>query len=110
MAEGKKRHPLRLVFRLLVFAGLAAAAAKVVGAKKGEFKGMTESQAREKFEQKLASRIGDEAASEIADKVIPKLKEKGVIKDDYEVSESSEGDTADAEDEMADAVQEVTQD
>ena len=118
MAEGqKKRHPLRFLLKLLVFVGLGAAAARVISAKKGEFKGITESEARAKFEEKLGSKIGEVAASEIADQVIPKLKKKGVIKPDPEPSEdaaeveedesgSDDGDT----DVMSEAVEEVTGD
>ena len=102
MSEKKKRHPLKVLFRLLVFAGLAAGAAKVVGAKKAEMQGLTESEARAKFEQKLAARIGDEAAADIADKVISKLKAKGVVKDDPVVSAAGDGD-----EEMADAKEEA---
>lgn len=107
MAEEKKRHPLKVLFRLLVFVGLAAAATKVVGAKKAEMQGLTESEARAKFEEKLAARIGDEAASDIADKVISKLKARGVIKADPVASSSGEGSVDDGDEEMADATEEA---
>ncbi len=105
MSEEKKRRPFRVIFKLLVFLGLAAAVAKVLGAKKDELFGLTESEAREKFEQKLASRIGEDVASEIANQVIPKLKEKGVIKDDPAPSASDE-DTSDEE--MAGSAEEAS--
>ena len=106
MSEEKKRRPLRVLFRLLVFVGLAAVASKLVGAKKAEMQGLTESEARAKFEQKLAARIGDEAASDIADKVISKLKARGVIKDDP-VASPTEGSADDGDEEMADAKEEA---
>ena len=107
MSEKKKRHPLRFILRLLVFVGLAAAATKVVGAKKAEMQGLTESEARAKFEQKLAARIGDEAASDIADKVISKLKARGVVKDDPVVSSATEEPASNGDEEMADATEEA---
>ena len=53
-----------------------------VNGKKLEWVGLTESEARRKFDEKLAPKIGEERAAEVADQVIPKLKERGVILDD----------------------------
>lgn len=53
-----------------------------VNGKKLEYVGLTESEARRKFEEKLAPRVGEQRAAEVADQVIPKLKERGVILDD----------------------------
>jgi hypothetical protein len=77
-----ERHPFRFLFKFLLFIGALAAVTKVVASKKEEYYGLTESEARAKFESKLGPRIGDEKASEIADQVIPRLKDSGVIKPD----------------------------
>lgn len=50
--------------------------------KKLEYAGLTESEARKKFEQELAPKVGEDRAAEIADQVIPKMKERGVVIDD----------------------------
>ncbi len=50
--------------------------------KKLEYAGLTESEARRKFEENLTPRVGEERAAEMADQVIPKLKERGVVVDD----------------------------
>jgi hypothetical protein len=50
--------------------------------KKLEYAGLTETEARRKFEEKLAPKVGEEKAAEIADQVIPKLKKRGVVIDD----------------------------
>ena len=50
--------------------------------KRKEFSNMTESQAREKFVSKASAKLGEDQANEIADQVIPKLKERGIIKPD----------------------------
>lgn len=76
------RHPIRTLVRVLILFGLAGMAAKVVAAKKKEFFGLTESQAREKFAEKLGPKLGDDKATELADQVIPRLKERGIVRDD----------------------------
>jgi hypothetical protein len=90
--NGSGRHPFRFLFKFALFIGLAALISKFVASKKAEFMGLTESEARAKFEAKLGPRMGEDKAAEVADMVIPKLVEKGVIKSD------AAEDTADAED------------
>jgi len=77
-----ERHPLRTLFKFLLLIGAVAAISKVVATKKEEYYGLTESEARAKFESKLGPRIGEEKASEVADQVIPRLKDSGVIRPD----------------------------
>ena len=77
-----ERHPFRFLVKFLIFIGILFAASKMLAKKKDEYYGMTESEARSKFETKLGPRIGEDKATEIADQVIPKLKDAGVIKDD----------------------------
>lgn len=77
-----ERHPFRFLVKFLIFVGILVAASKLLASKKDEYMGMTESEARSKFETKLGPRIGDDRAAEMADQVIPKLKEAGVIKPD----------------------------
>ncbi len=91
--NGKDRHPLRFLFKFALFVGFLALITKVVASKKDEYYGITESEARMKFESKLGPRIGEDKATEIADQVIPKLKEKGVI-----VADPVEDDADDADD------------
>ncbi|MGA7282896.1 MAG: hypothetical protein WBZ40_14095 [Acidimicrobiia bacterium] len=88
MAEESERHFFRGLFKFLLFAGLVAGVGAAVKAKKAEYMGLTESEARAKFEPKLASRIGPEKAAEIADQVIPKLKESGFLKADDPVEQA----------------------
>jgi hypothetical protein len=66
----------------LVVIGAVGVLISYINGKKLEYVGLTESEARKKFEEKLAPRVGKERASEVADAVIPKLKERGVILDD----------------------------
>lgn len=80
--EGKERHPFRFLFKLAFYAGLIYLVSRFIAEKKDEYAGLTESQAREKFMEKMGPRIGEDNASEVADQVIPKLKERGLLKSD----------------------------
>jgi len=77
-----ERHPLRFMFKFLLFIGAMTAITRLVASKKKEYYGLTESEARAKFESKLSPRIGEEKAAEVADQVIPRLKDKGMIRPD----------------------------
>ncbi|HSO50552.1 MAG TPA: hypothetical protein VLS86_08390 [Acidimicrobiia bacterium] len=100
-----ERHPFRFLFKFLLFIGALAAVTKVVASKKKEYYGLTESEARAKFEAKLGPRIGEEKASEIADQVIPRLKDSGVIKPDP--MEQVVNDAKDVASEAVDKVQDA---
>jgi hypothetical protein len=100
-----ERHPFRFLFKFLLLIGALAAVTKVVASKKKEYYGLTESEARAKFEAKLGPRIGEEKASEIADQVIPRLKDSGVIKPDpmEQVVNDAKDVASEAVDKMQDA-------
>jgi hypothetical protein len=76
------RHPLRFLVKFAVFAGLLYVAGRFLAQKKDEYADLTESEAREKLVDTIAPRVGDETAGDIADQVIPKLKDRGLIKPD----------------------------
>lgn len=78
----RDRHPFRFLMKLAIFAALVYGAGRLVSVKKGEFADLTESEARDKLVDKISPKVGDETAGEIADKVIPKLRERGMIKPD----------------------------
>ena len=106
--KSTERHPFRFLFKFLLFIGALAAVTKVVASKKKEYYGLTESEARAKFESKLGPRIGEEKASEIADQVIPRLKDSGVIKPDP--MEQVVNDAKDAASEAKDKMQDLAGD
>jgi hypothetical protein len=104
----KKRHPFRFLFKLLLFVGAMAAVTRFMAERKKDFYGLTESEARAKFEAKLGPRIGEDKASAVADQVIPRLKEKGVIRSDAEAAVKDAKDAAtDATDEIVNAVEDA---
>lgn len=80
--EKKERHVFRKVFRLAVLAGLVGFTAKMVAAKKAEYVGLTESQARVKITEKLSPKLGDIRAAEVAGQVVPRLRERGLVVED----------------------------
>lgn len=79
--ETEGRHPIRFLIKLATFLGLAYVAGRFIAQKKDEYAGLTESEARERLVGKIKPRLGDDTAEEIADQVIPKLKERGFLKD-----------------------------
>ena len=105
----KERRFFRSLFKLLFVVGILVLLGKMLAAKKDEYYGLTESEARSKFESKLGPRIGEDKATEIADQVIPVLKDKGIIKADAgeaAVDAAAEA-VADAADEAAEKVKEA---
>lgn len=107
-----KRHPLRFMIKFLVLVGILVAAGKFMAKQKQDWSGITEAQAREKIESRLASRVGEEKATDIANQIVTVLTEKGVIKAEETAEEvvdvTEEGVEAVSDD--AEAVEEVTAD
>ena len=115
-----KRRPVRSLLKLAVFAGIVFSVGRFAARKKEEFAGLTESQARDKLMEKMAPKVGDDTASDIADQVIPKLKDRGLIKADpideaaddvenvaAEVADAAEDKVTEAADQVAEAVDSV---
>lgn len=86
------------VKRLLKFAlliGGIAAVAKLVGAKKAEWSGLTEAEVRAKLDAKLPDRMPAEKQAEVADKIVAKMRERGVlVEDDAEPESEGNGGVA----------------
>lgn len=80
--ETEERHPIRFLLKVAMFGGLIYMAVRFIAEKKDEYANLTESQARAKLIDKLSPNLGDETANEIADQVVPKLKERGLVKPD----------------------------
>ena len=81
-AEVDERHPIRSLIKFAVIVGLLYGAGRFLAEKKDEYSGLTESEARAKFMEKMGPRVGEDTAAEIADQVIPKLKDRGLIEAD----------------------------
>lgn len=100
-----ERHPFRFMIKFVVFVGLLYVAAKFLNEKRYEYSDLTESEARSKFVDTVGPRVGEDTAHEIADQVIPKLKDRGLLKADP-VDEAVE-DVKKAADDLADAAEDA---
>ena len=107
-----QRHPFRFMVKFLVFVGIIYMAGRFMVKQKENWSGITEAQAREKIESRLASRVGEEKATDIANQIVTVLTEKGVIKAEEAADEvvdvTEEAPEAVSDD--AEAVEEVTAD
>lgn len=103
-----ERHVFRRIIGLAVFVGLLFVAARFLAQKRDEFAGLTESEARAKFVDKVGPKMGDDTANEIADQVIPKLRERGLLKADPDGADADD-DAADEGDKTSDAVTEAVE-
>jgi gas vesicle protein len=75
-------HAFRTLLKILLVVGVVTAIAKFLSDRRRDFYGLTEAEARAKFESKLGPIIGEDRAAEVADQVIPRLKESGVLEPD----------------------------
>lgn len=61
--------------------GLIAAVAKKQSARRDEWHGMTEEQARERLSERLPNKMPDDKKAMVTDKIVTKMRDKGVIID-----------------------------
>ncbi len=71
----------RLLMLALLVGGIAAVA-KIVGAKKAEWQGLTESEVRAKLDARLPDKMPADKQAAVADKVVDKMRERGVLRED----------------------------
>jgi gas vesicle protein len=76
-------HAFRTLVKVLLVVGIISAIVKFLSDRRKDFYGLTEAEARAKFESKLGPIIGEDRAAEVADQVIPRLKESGVLEPDF---------------------------
>jgi len=82
---------VKKLVKLALIVGGIAFAAKLVAAKKSEWRGLTESVVREKLDSRLPDRVSDEKRAAVADKVVSKMRERGVLREEKEPSASTDG-------------------
>ena len=99
-----ERHVFRTLFKIALFVGFLVVIARLIAAKKDEFYGISESEARYKVESRLSPRVGDDRAAEIADQVVARLKQAGVVTEDSAAGEAAAA-AKDAANEVVDAAQ-----
>ncbi len=94
-----KRFSKNNLIRMALLAGGAALVAKVIGAKKEQWTGLSESEVRHKVESGLPDKVAGEKRVAVADKVVATMKTRGLLDEDAdetttEVSEDVESDIA----------------
>lgn len=73
---------MKKLIKLGILVGGIAFAAKMVSAKKSEWEGLTEPEVRAKLESKLPDKVPSDKRDAVADKVVSKMREKGVLRED----------------------------
>ena len=66
--------------------------AKLVSAKKSEWRGLTESEVRQKLDSGLPDRVPADKRAAVADKVVSKMRTKGFLRDEEAPSVPADGD------------------
>ncbi len=109
---------MKKLVRFALIVGGIAFAAKLVAAKKSEWRGLTEPEVRDKLDSRLPDRVSDEKRAAVADKVVSKMRERGVLREEEEeepsaptdsggVGEGPESGDAEADDDSKDNTESV---
>jgi len=78
---------MKKLIKLALVVGAVAVAARLVGAKKAEWEGLSESQVRDKLDAHLPDRVPDKKRAEVADKVVAKMRSRGKLAEDDAASD-----------------------
>ncbi len=84
---------MKKLVKLALIIGAMAVLAKVVGAKMAKWRGLTESEVRDKLESRLPKWVPGEKRAEITDEVVSGMREKGALRDEEEPSVSAPTDS-----------------
>jgi len=82
-------------FALIV--GAVAAAAKLVASKKAQWKGLGETEVRQKVEELLPGRVSEQKRVAVADRVVSTMREAGVLEEDPTEQVPDTGSEADSD-------------
>lgn len=73
---------MKKLIKLGLLVGGIAFVAKMVSAKKSEWQGLSEPEVRAKIDSRMPDKVPAEKRDAVADKVVSKMREKGVLRDD----------------------------
>lgn len=73
---------MKKLLKLVVIVGGVAVASKMAAAKKAEWQGLTESQAREKLDARLPGEMPADKREMVIDKVVSGLHDRGMLSED----------------------------
>ena len=77
---------MKKLVKIVLIVGAIAVLAKVVAAKMANWKGLTESEIRDKLESRLPKWVPGEKRAEIAAEVVAGMRGRGALRDDEEPS------------------------
>ncbi len=82
--------------------GTVALALKRASRRREEWRGLSETEVREKLEYRLPKRLPDERRSAVAEKIVEKMRARGAIVADIDLDDEDRADTDDDENTAAD--------
>lgn len=88
---------MKRLIKLALFVGVIVLVGKVVSAKKAEWQGLSESEAREKVRSRIPDRVPEEARDEITDKVVGEMRSRGFVHPDEDGDSPSQPDASPSE-------------
>lgn len=81
---------MKKLIKLALVVGAVAMAARLVGAKKTEWEGLSESQVRDKLDTRLPDRVPEEKRAAVADKVVATMRSRGKLVEDEVAADDSD--------------------
>jgi len=91
----------RLLLAAVVL-GLAALAMKKCSKQRDQWHGLSETDARERLDHRLPSRIPDERRAAMTDKIIGRMRDRGAIVDDTDVGDDAKDNAGEKADDTVD--------
>jgi len=73
---------MKKLIKLALVVGAITAASRLIGARKAEWTGLTESQVRDKLGARMPDRVSDEKQAAVADKVVATMRSRGKLVED----------------------------
>lgn len=70
---------MKKLIKIALFVGLIILVAKTIEAKKSEWQGLSESDLRDKLNDKMKDRVPEDKREEVADKIVTTMRDKGWV-------------------------------
>ena len=81
---------MKRLLKLAVIVGGIVVASKMAAAKKAEWQGLTESQARQKLDSRLPGEMPADKRDMVINKVVSRMQDKGILSEDVDAAETTE--------------------
>lgn len=90
---------MKKLIKLALLVGAIAMAAKIIGAKKAAWEGLTEAEVRDRIDTRMPERVPDEKRAAVADKVVATMRSKGKLAEEGAADDTEEQPADDTSDE-----------